>query len=210
MHSEFWHERWRSGRIGFHQSQVNPLLKHCWSELQADGAGRVLVPLCGKSIDMLWLREQGHEVTGVELNELACQAFWDEQEVPVTVQQTGDFSLREKDGLRLLCGDFFTLPAAEFKTINWVYDRAALVAFPEPMRKRYAQTLTEQLPAGVGMLLITLEFDDAEGPPFSVTEEEVQALYGDRFSIEKLTAQTGMGRSGRAEVESVYIMRDRR
>ena len=91
-----------------------------------------------------------------------------------------------------------------------VYDRAALVAFPEPMRKRYAQTLTEQLPAGVGMLLITLEFDDAEGPPFSVTEEEVQALYGDRFSIEKLTAQTGMGRSGRAEVESVYIMRDRR
>jgi len=210
MHSEFWHERWESGRIGFHQAEANLLLTRHWSDLISGGQGRVLVPLCGKSLDMIWLREQGHEVTGVELNERACQAFWSEQNVPVAEQQVGDFSLREKDGLRLLCGDFFALPAEEFETVSWVYDRAALVAFPEPMRQRYAHTLIEQLPAGVGMLLITLEFNDPEGPPFSVTDDEVRALYGERFSIEKLMAQRGGGRNGRAEVESVYIMRDRR
>lgn len=210
MHSEFWHERWRSGRIGFHQQQVNPLLQHHWSLLRGLGEGRVLVPLSGKSLDMLWLREQGHEVTGVELNELACQAFWSEQLVAVEARHEGEFVVRQKDGLRLLCGDFFALPAKEFESIAWVYDRAALIAFPEPMRKRYARTLNEQLPSGVGMLLITLEFNDAEGPPFSVTEEEVRSLYSDRFAIEKLAAERSVGREGRAEVETVYIMRDRR
>lgn len=209
MHSEFWHERWRSGRIGFHQQQVNRLLQRHWPYLQDSGEGRVLVPLCGKSLDMLWLREQGHEVTGVELNLLACEAFWSEQSVAVDAQQVGEFIVRHKDGLRLLCGDFFALPAEEFEQIAWVYDRAALIAFPEPMRQRYARMLLERLPPGVGMLLITLEFNDAEGPPFSVTGDEVQALYGDRFSIEKLTAQRGVGRGGRAEVESAYILRDK-
>ena len=210
MHSEFWHERWRSGRIGFHQQQVNPLLERYWSQLHGSGDGRVLVPLCGKSLDMLWLREQGYEVTGVELNERACQAFWSEQGVEVVARREGEFVVRDKDGMRLLCGDFFALPADEFDSIAWVYDRAALVAFPEPMRKQYAQTLIRQLPAGVGMLLITLEFDDAEGPPFSVTEAEVQALYSERFEIEKLSAEQGVSRGGRAEVETVYSLRDRR
>ncbi|WP_428036276.1 thiopurine S-methyltransferase [Amphritea sp.] len=210
MHSEFWHERWRSGRIGFHQSQVNPLLQRHWSQLRGLGEGRVLVPLCGKTLDMLWLREQGHEVTGVELNPLACQAFWTEQSIAVEVQHQGDFAVRHKDGLRLLCGDFFALPAEEFESIAWVYDRAALIAFPEPMRKRYARTLIEKLPAGVGMLLITLEFDAVEGPPFSVTEDEVRSLYSERFEIEELSAERGAGRGGRAEVERVYILRDRR
>ncbi|WP_299197767.1 thiopurine S-methyltransferase [uncultured Amphritea sp.] len=209
MHSEFWHERWRSGRIGFHQQQVNPLLQRHWSQLQGSGEGRVLVPLCGKSLDMLWLREQGHEVAGVELNPLACEAFWSEQSVAVEAQQVGEFVVRHKDGLRLFCGDFFALPAEEFESIAWVYDRAALIAFPEPMRKRYAGTLIEKLPAGVGMLLITLEFDDVEGPPFSVTEDEVRSLYSERFEIEELSAERGAGRGGRAEVETVYILRDR-
>lgn len=209
MHSEFWHERWESDRIGFHQQQINPLLVRYWSELQSRGEGAVFVPLCGKSLDMLWLREQGHEVIGVELNDIACQAFWSEQAVLVTEQRHGEFVLREKDGLRLLCGDFFALPEFCYEPVRWVYDRAALVAFPPEMRREYVRNLIQNLPLGVVILLVTLEFDDQQGPPFSVSETEVHELYGERFEIEKLVTKQGLGRGGRAEAESVYVLRDK-
>lgn len=209
MHSEFWHERWESDRIGFHQPQINPLLKRYWSELQGSGEGTVLVPLCGKSLDMLWLREQGHEVAGVELSDLACQAFMSELGVDAPARQEAGFAVREYEGLRLICGDFFTLPEVSYEEVRWVYDRAALVAFPADMRRAYAQSLIHNLPEGVAMLLITLEFDDQQGPPFSVSEAEVYELYGERFDIEKCVTEKGISRGGRAEAESVYVLRDK-
>ena len=109
----------------------------------------------------------------------------------------------------MLCGVFFALPDVKFDAFDWVYDRAALIAFPQQMRKRYARVMTDKLPSGVGMLLITLEFEGLEGPPFSVPESEVRALYGERFEIEKLAAEEGVGRDERAEVETVYSLRDR-
>lgn len=210
MHSEFWHERWETGRIGFHRAEVNELLKNGWGQLQAED-GRVLVPLCGKTLDMIWLREQGHEVTGVELNERACEAFWLEQTNTViagTHCYQEAFSCREVEGLKTLCGDIFALPVAEFESIAWVYDRAALIAFPETMRRRYAQLLNERLPRGVGMLLITLEFNGSEGPPFSVSEAQVHELYGERFNIERWHTES-LGKPDAKRTEVVYLLRDR-
>lgn len=207
MQSEFWHERWSSGRIGFHLDKVNPLLQRSWQQLNAAGEGRVLVPLCGKSLDMLWLREQGHEITGVELSDLACSAFFSEQGVEVQEQQVGDFTVRRMAGLDLYCGDFFSLPQEHFDSVSWVYDRAALVAFPPQMRKQYVETLSTKLPANVAVLLVTLEFDEVQGPPFSVSEQEVNALYSESFTIEKLFSEAGPGKGGREEVETVYILR---
>lgn len=209
MKSEFWHERWQSGRIGFHQTQVNCFLQRYWSVLMAAGEGRVLVPLCGKSRDMLWLREQGHEVTGVELSDLACQAFMSELGVDTPARQEAGFAVREHEGLQLLCGDFFVLPEISYAEIRWVYDRAALIAFPADMRRAYAQSLIHNLPEGVAILLITLEFDDQQGPPFSVSEPEVRELYGERFEVEKLETEQSKGRGGRVETESVYVLRDK-
>ena len=209
MHSEFWHDRWKEGRIGFHRQDTHPLLMRGWSALNAQGEGRVLVPLCGKSLDMLWLREQGHEVLGVELSDLACQTFFAEQAVDVPVQEKDGFAVRSVEGLELYCGDFFALSESCLETVRWVYDRAALVAFPPEMRQQYAQTLIEKLPAGVSVLLVTLEFEGEQGPPFSVPEVEVQALYGSRFEIEKLIVEQGEGKGGRLETETVYVLKDK-
>ncbi|MCV6610859.1 MAG: thiopurine S-methyltransferase [Amphritea sp.] len=209
MHSDFWHDRWAEGRIGFHLPESNPLLKRGWSALNAQGEGRVLVPLCGKTLDMLWLREQGHEVLGVELSELACQAFFDEQEVVVEKRERDGFQVRSVDGLDLYCGDFFALPQHCYDSVAWVYDRAALVAFPPEMRKQYVQSLIEKLPSCVSILLITLEFDELQGPPFSVNEAEVRELYGQRFDIEKLFVEQSEGKGGRLETETMYVLKDR-
>lgn len=209
MKSEFWHQRWQEGRIGFHLEQVNPFLQRGWSALNAGGEGRVLVPLCGKSRDMLWLREQGHEVTGVELSEIACESFFVEQSLEVDSQPMGLFQRRSIEGLELLCGDFFALDRAQFEGTSWVYDRAALIAFPPQMRAQYAERMCDLLPAGVAMLLITLEFDEPAGPPFSVSEEEVCRLYGQRFTVDKLYVEKVEGKGGRIETETIYILRDR-
>ena len=65
MEPDFWLERWSEGRIGFHLPRVNPHLERHHDVLSP--RCRVLVPLAGKTLDLWWLREQGHEVTAVEL-----------------------------------------------------------------------------------------------------------------------------------------------
>jgi len=63
---QFWHNKWQSGEIGFHLEDVNPALVKHWPSLDIDKDCEVLVPLCGKTLDMVWLRQQGHTVLGVE------------------------------------------------------------------------------------------------------------------------------------------------
>lgn len=75
MNEAFWHERWARNEIGFHLGEVNPYLLRHWPSLALPNGARVLVPLCGKSLDMAWLVEQGFTVVGVELSEKAVRAF---------------------------------------------------------------------------------------------------------------------------------------
>lgn len=186
MEHHFWHQRWANQQIGFHQPEINQYLQQYWSRLAVPSGGAVFVPLCGKSQDMLWLREQGHPVLGVELNESACNAFFTEQDVIPQQSELGDFVCREQDGVRLLCGDFFRLNSELLSGVSAVYDRAALVALPAEMRKRYVQCMQSILPVTTPILLLTLEYEGAGGPPFNVPGEEVLSLYAEFYQIEKL------------------------
>ena len=78
MDTDFWLERWQNNQTGFHQDEINSYLTRYWSGLGLTQGSRVLVPLCGKSLDMLWLAEQGHSVVGIELSRLAIEAFFHE------------------------------------------------------------------------------------------------------------------------------------
>lgn len=186
MEHAFWHARWQAGRIGFHQSDINPWLLQYWSRLGLCRESRVLVPLCGKSSDMLWLREQGHSVVGVELSDLACRDFFVEHGTQVTPVAVPEGHTRERDGIRLWCADFFALGSGHWGRVAAVYDRAALIALPQAMRRTYAAHLCEQLASGVEMLLVTLEFAGSEGPPFSVPEIEVRQLFEPAFTVVRI------------------------
>ena len=52
MELEFWHQRWASNQIGFHEGQVNAYLARYYADLRMAGGQTVFVPLCGKSIDL--------------------------------------------------------------------------------------------------------------------------------------------------------------
>lgn len=179
MEISFWHERWEKGEIGFHLPKVNPLLTRFWPSLNPSADAPVWVPLCGKSLDMIWLRQQGNPVTAVELSRQALQSFATEQGLDLGWRQEGSMDVAEGTGLKLYCGDYFAVSAAQLEHIRLVYDRAALVALPEPMRQRYVTHMRESLPAGWRMLLLTFDYPQEQrpGPPFSVTDAEVRRLF---------------------------------
>jgi thiopurine S-methyltransferase len=187
MDADFWLQRWQDNRTGFHQQEVNPRLESFWPRLQLTPGEWVFLPLCGKSLDMLWLREQ-YAVLGVELSPVAVEAFFTENGLEPERGWLGAFSVCETDRLTLLCGDFFDLQPGQLDQVSAVYDRASLIALPESMRARYVGHLTDLLPPATPMLLVTLDYDQSQmdGPPFSVAEQEVTELFAPRWSIQRL------------------------
>lgn len=215
MESNFWLERWQQGQIGFHQEQVNSYLIQNWPKLGAAKGDKILVPLCGKSKDMLWLHRQGLAVSGVELSDIAVKSFFEENRLTAKQEKHGAFSRWHAPGYSLLCGDFFALTAADIQDHRFVYDRASLIALPPPMRQKYAKHLGELLSLGTKVLLVTMEYAQQEmnGPPFSVQEHEVRELYSLLFTIEKvgqvdvLSANPHFRERGLSELmETTYVM----
>ena len=189
MEKAFWLERWQQQQIGFHQTEINHyLIKHWQKTRQYFPDSQVFVPLCGKSSDMLWLKDQGHAVLGIEFSELAVNDFFTENQLTPAALPHDRFLHFSIDDLSLMCGDFFQLRAADLEKSHLVYDRASLVALPAELRLHYARHMASILPESVRILLVTMEYpqNEMDGPPFPVPEDEVYSLYQDDFSIEKL------------------------
>ena len=195
MHEDFWQARWARDEIGFHQEQVNPYLQRHWAGLALPAGSRVLVPLCGKSRDMLWLAAQGHRVLGIELAQKAVEDFFAEQGLEPVVGERGGFRTFAAGGIELWCGDFFALRPEQVADCVALYDRAALIALPPPMRADYLASLGRLLPAGCRGLLVTLDYDQArmDGPPFAVPDAEVRAGLGGEWQLELLEREDVLG-----------------
>ena len=168
MHQE-WLERWRIGRIGWHEDEGNACLKAYW---RLRGR-RVLVPLCGKTPDMKWLAEQGNHVVGVELSRLAIEAFFVESQIDFTIRDGRLPAYQSADeAITIYCGDYFELTEIQ---CDAHYDRGALIAVSPDLRPAYAAHTSSLLLPGAEQLVITLDYDQtvASGPPFSVPDEEL-------------------------------------
>ena len=199
MEEGFWQARWQRNQIGFHRDEVNAgLIKH-WPKLQVPAGRCVLVPLCGKSLDLCWLAEQGYEVLGVELIEKAVVDFFAEQQLLPTITEQGAFKRYTAGAITILCGDFFALTREDLATVAAFYDRAALIALPAELRLRYAQHLSQHLPSKCDGLLMTLEYPQAEmqGPPFAVAPEQVEQFFAARFALTCLESKDIRGQEWR-------------
>jgi thiopurine S-methyltransferase len=183
-----WLQRWEQGDTGWHHQAFNRHLIGCWPALAAATGCRVLVPLCGKSRDMVWLAEQGHRVLGVELSPVAVATFFEEQQLIPRREVRGGLESWQAGDFEILCGDMFELQSQHVQGIAAVYDRASLVAFSPEQRDAYAELLGRLLPAGCRMLLVAMDYPQLEmtGPPYAVTADEMARLFADRFDIELL------------------------
>ena len=194
MKAEYWLQRWKEGRTGWHHESVMPLLEQHWGTLGVAPGTRVLVPLCGKSLDMLWLAQQGMRVLGVEITSLAVDAFLAENHLQASKTEAADgthyriTNAPANGDIEIINGDVFGVAPGLLKECGAFYDRAALIAFPEPMRDRLAHDVYAKLPAGARGLLITLDYPagEKEGPPFSVDDAEAHRLFDPQWDIRQL------------------------
>lgn len=188
MDPDFWHQRWRDNQIGFHQDKPTPLLLKHWPAIGMPVGARIFVPLAGKSLDMVWFASQGYRVLGVELSPVAVRQFISEHGVVPDVRASRHGTHYLAGAVEVVCGDVFSLDAQALADCSVVYDRAALIALPPELRRRYVAGVYSLLPQGCRGLLITLEYPQHEkqGPPFSVTEPEVRDLFGRDWEVEVL------------------------
>jgi len=187
MNRDYWISRWIENRIGFHRSGVNPLLQRFWPVAAPSTSAKTLVPFCGKSEDMRWLADRGHEVVGVDLSEIAGEAFGSEQGIAFTKTQIPGFTGLHSERITFYAGDFLDFTPDIAGVFDAFYDRAALIALPSTMRPVYTRHLQSLIAPGGNGLLITLEYDTSsmDGPPFSVSESEVGSLFKG-FQVERL------------------------
>ncbi|MHA1559267.1 MAG: thiopurine S-methyltransferase [Alphaproteobacteria bacterium] len=187
MDADFWHQRWAAKKIGFHESAPNPLLVANFEELSLKRDARVFVPLCGKTLDIGWLMSRGYRVVGVELSDLAIGQLFEELGIEPNITAAGGLNRYSGPGIDIFVGDLFGLTGDLLRPVDAIFDRAALVALPQEMRGRYAEHLAE-ITGNAPQLLVTYEYDQRlmDGPPFSVTGEEVHRIYSGHYEISLL------------------------
>lgn len=214
MEKEFWLERWEVNQIGFHRDDYNPNLTTNFSQLGLYPGDTILVPLCGKTLDLIWLKNQALNVIGVELSDIAVTDFFKENLLKFTVEDKGAFKKYTSDNITLYQGDIFDINKEELGVIDAIYDRAATVALPVDIRNRYLRKLTE-LSTRINILMVLFEYEQylISGPPFSVEESYLRRQYSD-FKVEKLKSNKfkklapKFAEVGATVREKVYLIRN--
>lgn len=209
MERDFWLERWDNNQTAFHENKPNALLTAYFDVLSTPKGSRVFLPLCGKTRDIPWLLSQGYRVVGAELSTKAVDQLFADLGVAPAITPKGALMHYGAKNLDIFNGDIFDLSASMLGAVDAVYDRAALVALPEPMRGRYAAHMME-ITRRAPQLLICYEYDQRlqEGPPFSVTGEEISRHYGAHYTIRPLAGvEIPGGLKGKcAAMEHVWLL----
>ncbi len=207
MDPGFWSARWQEGRIGFHEGAPNTYLSTFIDRLAS--ARRILVPLCGKSEDLAYLAGRGHEVVGIELVEDAVRQFFAEHGTTPVIEPRGPFTAYTSGPITVFTGDFFASTPEIVGAIDAVYDRAALVALPPPLRDRYVPHLRQIAADARRELLVTIEYPDGvfEGPPFSVPRDEVERRFAGAVIEELASGPDPRGRLDGRMIERCYDLR---
>lgn len=210
MEPDFWHQKWETNVIGFHKDEANPLLVSNIEALVLSTGSRVFVPLCGKTLDIAWLLSQGYRVVGAELSAIAVNQLFEGLQLEPSITEKGKLTRYSADDIDIYVGDIFDLTKKELGDVDAIYDRAAFVALPADMRKRYSRhliSITDSAP----QLLVTFEYDQSvmNGPPFSTSNLEINQHYQDVYDLTLLTTEVVEGGlKGQCEaVENVWLLK---
>lgn len=237
---DFWNNKWQQGDIGFHKDQYHcaltrylPEILTSYQQKQGSQSLRALFPLCGKTLDIIGLknmllkRSMPATLVGIELSAKAIEEFFQENHDPfekTSMNHSGGDYVRYQSldhkaevSTQLYCGDFFQVmnhfskPSDNFDVI---FDRAALIALPIELRPVYAAQCIKHLSPQGMILLVTVDYGDRcdLGPPFSLTDQEVQKLYQEK-TIKLLSSQPISVTAGKFEdagistlTENIYLV----
>ncbi|MBZ0112639.1 MAG: thiopurine S-methyltransferase [Thermoanaerobaculia bacterium] len=208
MDTDFWHQKWKAREIGFHQTEANPLLIKWFKELALEQGNRVFLPLCGKTLDIAWLLSNGYRVAGAELSETAIEELFLDLGLEFEITIVGNLKHYVGQDIDIFVGDIFDLSASILGTVDAIYDRAALVALPEVMRRQYSSHLM-QITNRAPQLVICLEYDQdlMAGPPFSISATEFSRHYRGVYQLSLLeSVGVAGGLKGCAATENAWLL----
>ena len=172
--------------------KVDPILMKNIKQLTAGRSNlRIFVPMCGKTPDMLWLAEQGHAITGVEINARYIKAFFRNAELECTLRseqftpkkKVNVYEAKGKDITLYQC-DIFDYNVEVSGQFDAVWDQSAIPIVNDMGARRLKQytSLMQALlkPDGRHMVEVC-----KHGSNF-VDEKMLKSLFGDKSDVRYL------------------------
>ena len=169
--------------------KVDPILMKNIKQLTAGQSNlRIFVPMCGKTPDMLWLAEQGHAITGVEINARYIKAFFREADLEYTLRseqftatkKVNVYEAKGKDITLYQC-DIFDYNVEVSGQFDAIWDQSAIPVVNEKgprQLKRYTSLMQALLkPDGRHMVEVC-----KHGSNF-VDEKMLKSLFGDKSEV---------------------------
>ena len=183
-----WLKFWENNETNWHGDRITQELVEYFELFELETRDKVFVPLCGKSLDMIYIMNQGFSVVGVEISEIGVRQFFSENNLTYKITKVDDFDLYSSENLEIYCGDFFSLTSKHLNNVKAVLDSKSLIALEPDLRQKYAKHLNDIISLGVRILLVTLQYPQHQmsGPPFSVDKSEVESLFSMTFETREL------------------------
>ena len=183
-----WLKFWENNETNWHGDKITQELVEYFELFELEPRDKVFVPLCGKSLDMLYIMNQGFSVVGVEISEIGVRQFFSENNLTYKITKVDDFDLYSSENLEIYCGDFFSLTSKHLNNVKAVLDSKSLIALEPDLRQKYVKYLNDIISVGARILLVTLQYPQHQmsGPPFSVDKSEVESLFSMTFESREL------------------------
>ncbi|KAL3868316.1 hypothetical protein ACJMK2_041136 [Sinanodonta woodiana] len=192
--NEDWMKRWEEGTSDWVVTSVDPMLLKYEGKIFEGRTQqlRVFVPLCGKTPDMKWFADKGHEVVGVELYATAVEKFFSERGMQYSSADLPNLDgklYQSEDGMiKIYSCDLYLLSKDLLGQFDIIWDSRSLVAINVADHTKYRDLLLSLLKPDGLYLLSTLDYDGSVfiGPPHPFSVEHVQELYGDLCNVSYL------------------------
>lgn len=159
--------------------------------VQGKKNSRVFVPLCGKSLDLIYLSEQGHEVIGLEYSKIAVNDFFEENNLAYNKEQCEGspfvkYAAKDKN-ITIYQGDLFDFSqeVCGSGSIDAVWDRGSFVAINVSSRDKYVELMSSLVKPSGRILMEIVKYHDPDyyGPPRIILEQDLKS-YFKRFTVE--------------------------
>ncbi|XP_075246699.1 uncharacterized protein LOC142340123 isoform X2 [Convolutriloba macropyga] len=212
----FYDEKYSKGYSPWHMDTVNyNLLKH-YNRIQPEGEPlrKILVPMSGKTVDIKWLADKGHEVVAVEISQSACRQIFTRDNIPFEEidcpQVEGKLFKPVSGRIKAYCCDVFKFTKEVEGEFESVWERGAVIAFEEDLRKKYFEHVKTLVSKGCSWMSSIFQYDRNVyyNHPYCLNDDEIERVFSDgQFSYEKIdeTVYTADREYTEEEAENVMV-----
>jgi methyl halide transferase len=182
---EFWQTLYEHEQTGWELMRAAPPLVH-WFDQSSPAGKRALVVGCGRGHEARMLASRGADVVAVDF---AADAIAEARRLtPAELQ----IDYRQQD--------LFTLGLDPNEArYDLLVEHCCFCAIEPGRREEYVAVAARVLAPGGALVGLFRTHGGSGGPPFSVDADEVQRLFGPRFTLAQLTVPTDSvaGRQGK-------------